>query len=143
MNLNNSSHFLFPSTLFVASERYSVKTILGSCVAVCLYDEKLKQGGINHYVLPRWDGRETPSPKYGNIAIQYLIKKLIGMGSQPKNLVAKIFGGADQFALTLGAGKSNIEEAIAILRKFGINVIEQNTGGTQGRTIVFDTCTGE
>ncbi|HEX2974864.1 MAG TPA: chemotaxis protein CheD, partial [Bacteroidales bacterium] len=59
-----ASHFLYPSTLFVSREPVIVNTILGSCVAVCLYDTLLKYGGINHYMLPLWNGQGLASPKF-------------------------------------------------------------------------------
>ena len=49
------SHYLYPASLFADKEPHIVTTILGSCVAVCLYDSVLNQGGINHYMLPLYD----------------------------------------------------------------------------------------
>src|SRR5688572_13771956 len=89
-------YYLFPSTIFAELLPHQVKTILGSCVAVCLFDQVLNYGGINHYMLPWWNGNGMPSPKYGDIAIERLIDKMLFLGSQKKNLVAKIFGGASQ-----------------------------------------------
>ena len=63
-------HYLYPSALFVKKEGHMVTTVLGSCVAVCLYDKVMGIGGINHYMLPFWNGNELASPKYGNIAIE-------------------------------------------------------------------------
>lgn len=72
-----------------------VKTILGSCVAICLWDKRLKIGGINHYMLPAWNGNDLASPKYGNIALDKLIERLQAMGSRVEDLQAKIFGGGE------------------------------------------------
>ena len=70
------THFLYPSTLFASREPFIVNTILGSCVAVCIYDTVLKFGGINHYMLPFWNGQGLASPKFGNIAIHKLLEKI-------------------------------------------------------------------
>ena len=63
-------HYLYPSALFAERTPFLVDTILGSCVAVCLYDEHKKIGGINHYMLPLWNGDGLATPKFGNIAIE-------------------------------------------------------------------------
>ncbi len=75
------SHYLYPASLFADKEPHVVTTILGSCVAVCLYDSVLNQGGINHYMLPLWTGQGLASPRYGNCAIDRLIERMIAGGS--------------------------------------------------------------
>ena len=81
-------HFLYPSSFFASKEPYMVKTILGSCVSICLWDKRLKIGGINHYMLPNWTGNDLASPKYGNIALDKLIERLQSMGSRVEDLQA-------------------------------------------------------
>jgi len=139
-------YYLFPSTLFAETLPHQVKTILGSCVAVCLFDQVLHHGGINHYMLPWWNGNGMPSPKYGDIAIERLIEKMIFLGSKKGNLVAKIFGGANQ--LTYGkledtVGERNIVTAEKMLSEHGIRIIGRNTGGEIGRQIIFHTQTNQ
>jgi len=139
-------HFLFPSTLFVGTAPYCVRTILGSCIAVCLYDRTLAFGGINHYMLPLWTGSSIPSPKYGDVSIDLLIKRMQGLGSRKQNLVAKIFGGATQHATgpkPFGIGERNISIAVDVLGRHGIEIQRRSVGGTQGRKIVFNTGTGQ
>jgi len=86
-------HFLFPSALFAEKNPHRITTVLGSCVAVCLYDPLTRQGGINHFMLPFWNGSGLASPRYGNIAIEALIDRMHLMGCQTMTLQAKIFGG--------------------------------------------------
>ena len=71
------NHFLIEGTILVSVQECNVTTILGSCVAVCLWDPFLKVGGMNHYLLSLWNGKGLPTPRYGNIAIPKLIKKLV------------------------------------------------------------------
>jgi chemotaxis protein CheD len=140
----SGSYFLFPSTLVVSAEPCNIQTILGSCVAVCLYDPILKQGGMNHYMLPLWNGEGLESPKYGNIAVDMLIEKMAGIGSKKKSLVAKVFGGANQFEnTTINVGERNIQVAETILNKHGINLGAKSVGGGQGRRIVFNSSSGQ
>jgi chemotaxis protein CheD len=141
-----STHFLYPSTIYVSREPCTVNTILGSCVAVCIYDTVLKYGGINHYMLPFWNGQGLASPKFGNIAINKLLEKMQLMNSSQKNLIAKVFGGGN--ILEVGSaqfmiGDRNIAVAMEMLRELKIQIISQSVGGTLGRKIVFNTATGE
>ena len=89
---NNNSHFLLPGNLFVHEEEYTVLTVLGSCISVCLWDPRRKIGGINHYMLPFWNGEGLASPRFGNIAIIKLIEKMLAHGADRHNLQAKVFG---------------------------------------------------
>jgi chemotaxis protein CheD len=142
----DEKHFLFPSTLFASREQCQIQTILGSCIAVCLYDEKMKWGGMNHYMLPWWNGKGVPSPKYGDVAIELLVNKLISLGSLKTNLIAKIFGGANQHALSKNEnaiGSLNTRTAEELLSTHRIRTVGKSVGGIQGRTISFDTRTGQ
>lgn len=146
MEQQYTQHFLYPSTLFASREPYVVKTILGSCVAICLWDPVTKIGGINHYMLPTWNGNDLASPKYGNIAIDKLLERMIFLGAKRENLKAKIFGGAE--LLGSGAngtliGERNIRVARLILEEKKIPVVASSTGGRKGRKILFFTDTGE
>ena len=85
--------YLYPAALVVPKKPTIVHTILGSCVSVCLFDKKNNFGGINHFMLPLWNGNGLASPKYGNIAIEKLYENMLQTGSEHKNLIAKVFGG--------------------------------------------------
>ncbi len=147
MNKYYLQYFLYPSSLFASKEPYVVKTILGSCVAICIWDKRLKIGGINHYMLPNWNGNDLASPKYGNIAISKLVDKLITLGSRKEDLVAKIFGGGDMLEGSKGngylIGERNIRMARLVLENKGIPIVASSTGGKRGRKILFFTDTGE
>ena len=88
-----NKHFLFPGTIFADPGEFQISTVLGSCVALCLWDSVAKIGGMNHYMLPFWNGEGLATPKYGNIAIEKLLSRMLRLGCRKENLVAKIFGG--------------------------------------------------
>ena len=138
-----AKHFLYPSALFVSRDPHHVTTVLGSCVAVCLFDPKEKTGGINHYMLPLWNGDGLASVKYGNIAIEKLIQEMIARGSDKRNIYAKIFGGANQVNYTMQIGLRNVEIARKMLIENGINIVAESVGGKLGRKVIFNTYTGE
>jgi len=141
----HKSHFLFPAALFIDAEPYIVDTILGSCVAVCLYDKEKKIGGINHFMLPFWNGTGLASPKYGNIAIEKLLSKMLNLGCNINNIEAKVFGGGEVVETKTNhfkIGERNIEIAIKLLKENNIKIIGKSVGGKLGRKIRFNTFTG-
>lgn len=119
-------------------------TVLGSCVAVCLWDRSTGIGGINHYMLPLWNGEGLPTPRYGNIAIDLLIRRLVDLGCQQKDLVAKVFGGANLLPGTgmYAIGDRNARLARRVLAGHEIPIVSEETGGTNGRRIIFNTASG-
>ncbi|HON19156.1 MAG TPA: chemotaxis protein CheD [Salinivirgaceae bacterium] len=139
------THYLYPAALFFSKEPHLINTILGSCVAVCLYDTTLKVGGMNHYMLPYWNGQGLASPKYGNIAIEKLVEQMVKSGCSRQNLIAKVFGGGeviDAGTNMFNIGKRNIEIAETMLRDMGIKIAASDTGGKLGRKVQFNTLTG-
>lgn len=124
----------------------ALTTILGSCVAVCLWDEGAGVGGMNHFLLPHWVGDGLASPRFGNIAVGSLIEQVLAMGGQPNRLQAKVFGGACVLA---GAaeegehlGQRNVEVALKILGREGIDVLARDVGGRRARKLIFHTDNG-
>lgn len=139
------THFLYPSTLFASNQPYLVNTILGSCVAVCLFDPVSQIGGINHYMLPFWNGEGLASPKYGNIAIEKLIEKMLALGCKRNKIIAKVFGGGEVIDTQISqfhVGERNIQVAQQILKEMKITISGQSLGGKNGRKIQFNTQTG-
>jgi len=138
--------FLKPMQIFISSEEVLVTTILGSCIAICLWDPVTKTGGINHYMLPFWNGRGLASPKYGNIAIEKLIEKMLERNCNISNIKAKVFGGGDILGTEskiFNIGVRNIELAETLLKEKGIEIIAKSVGGKTGRKIQFCTKTGK
>jgi chemotaxis protein CheD len=143
---NIEKYYLFPSSVFVNIAPTQVTTVLGSCVSVCLIDIKRNIGGINHYMLPLWNGSGLASPKYGNIAIDKLIERMIFIGSSKENLRAKVFGGGNVLESSINffnVGERNHTLAIEMLENENIPIIAKSIGGEKGRKIIFNTFTGE
>ena len=142
---HQQSYYLFPGMIYASKAPTLVCTVLGSCVSVCLWDERLNLGGINHYMLPYWNGEGLALPRYGDIAIPQLVKKLENFGSKRRDLVAKVFGGARLWSgheTIVSVGERNIELAGEMLTEMMIPIIGQDTGQDTGRKIYFATDTG-
>jgi chemotaxis protein CheD len=136
--------FLAPGTICCPAEPAVVSTILGSCVAVCLWDKQLGLGGMNHFLLPRC-GDATPSARYGDVSVRKLLEAMERLGCEMANLRAKVFGGAavlpyGSMADTIGTQNVNI--ALEALHGCGIPVLARRTGGQRGFFIRFHTALG-
>jgi chemotaxis protein CheD len=140
-----NKHFLFPGTIFAEPLEYQISTVLGSCVAVCLWDQVTRRGGMNHIMLPLWNGEGLATPKYGNIAMEKLLAKVLFIGCRREYLVAKVFGGANVSGTGLELfmiGDRNITLAFQMLDEFGIPVVAKDVGGRVGRKIIMNSETG-
>ncbi|MDR1084259.1 MAG: chemotaxis protein CheD [Deltaproteobacteria bacterium] len=136
-------YHLTPGNLFTCGEQAMISTVLGTCVAVCLHDRRLKIGGMNHFLYPKSGFFGSSSNEYGDVAIQALIEKLCRMGSRIQDLEAQIFGGGDIPGFDGKTGIRNIKIARKLLKKHGINVVSEDVGGFKGRRLIFHTGTNE
>jgi chemotaxis protein CheD len=141
------SVYLQPGQLIASRAPTMVKTILGSCIAVCLWDELNAVGGINHFLLPFGASHADMPGRFGNLAIPMLIDGLRRQGAALANVRAKVFGGAAMIAggkpRPSHVGQQNLDIADELLAEAGIPVVGSDTGGSRGRKIVFNTDTGE
>jgi len=138
-------HYLYPGTIFVHRQPHMITTVLGSCVSVCLWNQTAQLGGINHYLLPLWNGEGLPTPKYGNVAITKLLEKVRAHSSPGDKLIAKVFGGASMWEKTeglLAVGARNVEFAIETLESLKITIVSSDFGGNQGRKVIFNSGDG-
>jgi len=135
--------FLAPGAVYCAGTPALVTTILGSCIAICLWDRRLRAGGINHYVLP--SGGAAGNLRYGNAAMARLFERMGALGSRVDDLRAKVFGGAAvlPFGEEQTVGERNLQVALEGLRQRGIPVVAQRTGGESGLFLRFHTASGE
>lgn len=137
--------FLYPGQLVVTKNAMEISTILGSCVSVCLFDSIRLIAGMNHFLLPVSDKYKSEIEKYGDTSLEFLLDKLLNLGSNKGDIVAKVFGGADVLAnknSNFNIGKKNIEVALEFIFNHEIKIISKSVGGTSGRKIIFNTQTG-
>jgi len=122
---------------------------LGSCIGISLYDPQRKIGGLLHIMLPdSTQARSSDNPaKFADTGIPLMINDVIALGASRSRLVAKIAGGAQMFAFSnatdiMRVGTRNAETCKQILKRNGIKVIAEDTGGNYGRTVSIDLNTG-
>lgn len=122
---------------------------LGSCVAIALYDPETRIGGMGHIMLPSGAGpKAVGNPKkFADLCISEMFRDLISGGCRTDKLVAKIAGGASMFDLpcseNFSIGDRNRESVITELLKKDIPLIGEDTGGKYGRSVEFNTETGQ
>ena len=138
--------YLHPGQLVASAEPSYVTTILGSCVAVCLWDVDQRVGGMNHFMLPLFAGNGSASPRFGNVAMERLLSKVLALGARQESLRAKLFGGAcvlEALRGTCGSlGANNVELARRFLKGAGIPVVAEDVAGDRGRKLGFRTDDG-
>ena len=119
-----------------------LRTILGSCVGICLYDPGSKVIGLSHIMLAEQNIAGTNPKKYADSAIPLLIQEMEAIGASKTRLKSKIAGGAAMFNMGANSimgdiGKSNIRKVKEILGSLSIEIVAEDIGGDFGRTIDF------
>lgn len=141
---------IHPGEYYVSDIDVVIATVLGSCVSVSLWDWRLKQGGINHFMLPgdldRPEVVLSKNAKYGMFAMELLYNELFKKQSRKQDIVAKVFGGASVLKLvgsTNKIPKANVDFALAYLETEKIPIVANDTGGILPRKIFFFAKTGK
>jgi chemotaxis protein CheD len=127
--------------LQVATSPSMLRTILGSCIGICIYDKVKKIGGMAHILLPNKTNSDKPE-KYADSAIPLLLSEMLKAGCKKENLSAKIAGGASMFKFNANIslaqiGTRNIEVSIKLLEENQIPIMVADVGGNTGRVIDF------
>ncbi|WP_058303953.1 chemotaxis protein CheD [Gorillibacterium timonense] len=125
-------------------------TGLGSCVGLTLYDPHVKIAGMAHVMLPSSDiakEGQLNHAKYADTAIPMLIQRMVALGAVISRMESKMAGGAQMFAFstakdTMRIGPRNVESCKMMLNQYRIPLKGEDTGGSYGRTVEFDSATG-
>jgi chemotaxis protein CheD len=131
-------------------EKEVIATVLGSCVAACIWDPVVELGGMNHFMLPYdedglWSGASR-ALRYGNHAMDALINEMLAGGAVKRRMQVKFFGGANVMATAAkmgGVGDDNCRFAQEYAVAEKLNVVSTDLGGSRGRRIMFDPVTGK
>lgn len=138
-----------PGEYYVSAKSEVISTLLGSCVAACLFDPVNRVFGMNHFLLAyRHHLRQIPiiqseEGRYGMYAMELLINGMMKHGASRSNLKAKCFGGANVLRLREGSqndqtiGDVNVEFIKAFLANEKIPLISSSLGGIHGRNVHF------
>ena len=146
--ITRARRFLQPGHLAVCETPTTITTILGSCVAVCMWDPVTGVGGMNHFMLPLPASGIAAGPRFGAVAMEELMAGLRGIGARLPFLRARIYGGACMFAHMNPAankvhlGTQNANLALDFISRKRIELIDVQVGGNRGRKLLFNTDEG-
>ena len=118
-----------------------LSTILGSCVAACIWDPYTRIGGMNHFLLAQSPGQADV--RYGAFAMEVLINRLLRAGAQRNAFQCKLFGGATVSNFGYDIGRKNAQFARKFISDEGIDCIAENLEGDQPRRVRFSPTTGK
>lgn len=150
--------FLNPGEYFVGGAGFQVRTLLGSCVSIVLWHQRLRFGAMSHYLLPSRPGRSTLphefeaarqlDGKYADEVLRLMAKKLCDAKIPLAECHARIFGGGNMFPdrsiiNQFDIGLKNGEAAKRLLAAYEIPIVSENLFGFGHREIIFNTGNGE
>ena len=135
---------VLPGEYFVSNEQVVIMTVLGSCIAACLWDSRAGVGGMNHFMLPDSDSAEV-SGRYGSYAMELLINEMMKAGARRESLQAKIFGGAQVMAgfTTMNVGERNTRFVQEYLRTERIPLLAEDVLDIHPRKVCLFPTTGK
>jgi chemotaxis protein CheD len=135
---------VLPGEYFVSPEDLVIMTVLGSCIAACLWDGRVRTGGMNHFMLPDGDSADGFG-RYGSYAMELLINEMLKKGARRETMQAKIFGGAQVMAgfTTMNVGERNTRFVIDYLATERIPVVSQDVLDIYPRKVCFFPVTGK
>ncbi len=135
---------ILPADYLATDQPVALVTLLGSCVAACLYDPALGLGGMNHFMLPGGDVNDASSARYGVNAMELLINDMLKRGARRQRLLAKVFGGGNVLSgfHSDPIGTRNAGFVVDYLRAENIRVVASDLGDNQARKVCFFVQTG-
>jgi chemotaxis protein CheD len=125
-------------------EPTEIISMVGSSVAVTIFDRELKIGGVLHFLQPTWNGFGIKNIKYGDVGTEQIIKEFLKKGSKPENLIANIVGGAviGECGDDIPTGLKNVRSAKKILGNYDVAIDVVEVGKEKSRHIKFHSRTG-
>lgn len=135
---------VLPGEYYVTNENMMICTVLGSCIAACLWDRNLNVGGMNHFMLPEGDSADT-SGRYGSFAMEVLINEMFKLGARRESMQAKIFGGGQVMAsfTTMNVGERNTDFVTQYLQTERIPIVSEDVLDIYPRKVVYFPTTGK
>ena len=134
---------VLPGEYFVTGDNLMVTTVLGSCIAACLWDSRVRVGGMNHFMLP--EGGDDSNGRYGSYAMELLINEMMKLGARRETLQAKVFGGGQVMHTftTMNVGERNTQFVLDYLQTERIAMISKDVLDIHPRKVCYFPATGK
>lgn len=140
---------LMPGQMHFGAQAATLRTLLGSCLSVTLWHPQRKLGGMCHFLLPSRTraSHEALDGRYGDEALEAMVTLLRTTGTDPKDYVAHLYGGADTMpegtALKFNVGERNIEQGFNLVDRYGFQIEGVDVGEDVPRTVTLTLATGQ
>lgn len=141
--------FLQPGEVYFGDAETRIRTVLGSCVAVTLWHPHRRIGGMCHFMLPergRPPAGEALDGRYGDEALELLLREIRHHHGRPADYQVKVFGGGNMFPSTPShthVGRRNHEFALEHLAALGLPVSNRHLAGNGHRQVIFEVWSGD
>lgn len=134
---------VLPGEYYVSGDDLVVMTVLGSCIAACIWDPRVRVGGMNHFMLP--EGGSDSGGRYGSYAMELLINELMKQGARRETMQAKVFGGGAVMSsfTTMNVGERNTKFVLDYLQTERIAVVSKDVLDVHPRKVCFFPATGK
>ena len=144
-------HFQFPAVkvlpgeFFVSPEEMVIMTVLGSCIAACIWDGRARVGGMNHFMLPDGGEGDVAGGRYGSYAMELLINELMKAGARRESMQAKVFGGGQVMHsfTSMNVGERNTAFVIDYLQTERIPIVSKDVLDIYPRKVCFFPSSGK
>jgi chemotaxis protein CheD len=140
---------LMPGEMHFGNAAASLRTLLGSCVAVTLWHPGRRLGGMCHFLLPSRQRKvnQAPDGRYGDEALEAMVQSLRAARTEPGEYEAHLYGGADTMPeggqLKFNVGERNIEQGWSLIDQYGFRLQGVDVGENVPRTVTLTMATGE
>ena len=140
---------LLAGQLYVGTTARSVRTLLGSCVAVALWCPRYRVGGLCHYLLPsrKHQQGDPLDGRFAEEALHLMVYLMHCYGARPSECEAHLHGGADTMPEVGGArfnvGERNIEHGWKLIEHHGFQLVNVDVGDHVPRHVSMDLQSGE
>lgn len=139
---------LMPGQMHIGGHVSSLRTLLGSCVAITLWHPARRIGGMCHFLLPSRSRRagEPADGRYGDEAVAAMVASLKALRTAPEDYVAHLYGGADTMsgvsAVKFNIGERNIEQGWTLIDRYGFRLDGVDVGEDIPRMVALSLTDG-
>jgi len=140
---------LMPGQMHIGQHVASLRTLLGSCVAITLWHPQRRIGGMCHFLLPQRQRQpgEPADGRYGDEAVEAMVQSLKALRTSPEQYVAHLYGGADTMSGTSAAkfniGERNIEQGWKLIDRYGFLLEGVDVGEDIPRMVSLSLADGQ
>jgi chemotaxis protein CheD len=144
--------FLQPGEFHFGDEKTRIRTLLGSCIAIVLWQPRLRIGGMCHFMLPSRSqsaSRAKLDGRYGEDAMQMFMRELKRTATSPGEYRTRLIGAGRMFhqagnvPLAIDICARNMEAARQLVVQHGFGLHAEDLGGRGHRSVIFDVWSGD